>query len=103
MEENYKLENVISEIQEKFDSWDSRIENNLTPVPIQDLDFWVVTLKKVLEEQKELISRSESLITRTRALDKRLLEENKVVQEWLPELGEIKRLEDCITRIRGAK
>jgi hypothetical protein len=80
-----KLKQVIWEMEDNFNKWDSRQESNLQPVAIQDLEFWIVTLKEVSKRMDELIER-------TLSLDKRLLQ-GKTPEV---ELGEI-------TRLRGAE
>ena len=82
--EKQTLKQTIQEMEHSFKSWDERIKIKVQPVTIQDLDFWIQTLK-------EVSLRAEELVKRTEALDERLLEGTRTI-----ELGEITRMKEVL-------
>lgn len=47
------LVKLEGEIQRKFERWDDAIENGQQPVPIQDLDQWLVWVRKIKQEESK--------------------------------------------------
>ena len=97
-----ELKKIEAEMMACYNGWDGAIKNKQQPVTIQDLEYWAGVCRNLaMDSENEnqrlrtlveaLVSKSESLMQRARAMDIKLLGKTPEV-----ELGEITRLEVVI-------
>ena len=46
-----RLEGIVREILSRFDQWDLRVNMDMHPVAVQDLDFWRAMIEKVIASE----------------------------------------------------
>jgi len=43
------LHEVVVEMRHHFNKWDEKIDSQQQPVPIQDLDYWICQINRVIK------------------------------------------------------